>query len=91
MLAAIERLAQRAKTADDALAAVAAEIDAFRQAQRRFDEANAQREQRRRDLERFRDEVAQLAREILGRVDGLFDAMASDPAPRDLGEERPAT
>ncbi|MBW6454663.1 MAG: response regulator [Trueperaceae bacterium] len=91
MLAAIERLAERAKAADDALAAVAVEIEAFREAQRRFDEANAQREQRRRDLERFRDEVAHLAREILGRVDGLFDAMASDPAPGALGEERPAT
>ncbi len=91
MLAAIERLAHRAKTADDALAAVAVEIDAFREAQRRFDAANAQREQRRRDLERFRNEVAELAREILGRVDGLFDAMASDPAAGDLGEERPTT
>lgn len=91
MLAAIERLARRAKAADEALAAVASEIDAFREAQRRFDEATAQREQRRRDLERFRDEVAQLAREILGRVDGLFDAMASDPAAGDLREERPAT
>ena len=91
MLAATLRLAERAKAADDALAAVAVEIEAFREAQRRFDEANAQRERRRRDLERFRDEVAQLAREILGRVDGLFDAMASDPAPRELGEDRPTT
>jgi CheY-like chemotaxis protein len=91
MLAAIERLAQRAKSADEALAAVASEIDAFREAQSRFDEEIAQRDRRRRDLERFRDEVGQLAREILGRVDGLFDAMAGDPAPLDAGEERPAT
>jgi len=91
MLAAIERLAQRAKTADEALAAVAAEIGAFREAQRRFDEEIALRERRRRDLERFRDEVGRLAREILGRVDGLFDAMAGDAAERDAGSERPAT
>jgi CheY-like chemotaxis protein len=91
MLAAIERLAQRAKSADEALAAVASEIGAFREAQSRFDEEIAQRDRRRRDLERFRDEVGQLAREILGRVDGLFDAMAGDPALVDAGEERPAT
>jgi hypothetical protein len=87
MVAAIERLAQRAKAADEALAAVAAEVDAFSKAQQRFEAANTQREQRRRDLERFRDEVAHLAREILGRVDGLFDVMSGDPAREDPAEE----
>jgi CheY-like chemotaxis protein len=81
MVAAVERLAARAREADEALAAVAAEVDAFRAAQRRFDEISARRELRRRELEEFREDVARLAREILGRVDGLFDAMAPDPMP----------
>jgi hypothetical protein len=82
MVAAVERLSQRARAADEALAAVAAEVEAFRAAQRRFDETEARRELRRRELEAFRDDVARLAREILGRVDGMFDAMAaSDAAP----------
>jgi len=91
MVAAIERLAQRAKAADEALAAVASEVDAFREARRRFDETNAQHERRRHELERFRDEVAHLAREILGRVDGMFDAMTGDPAAGTSGEAGPPT
>jgi CheY-like chemotaxis protein len=78
MLVAVERLADRARAADDALAAVAVEVDAFRAAQRRFDQVNAQREARRQELEAFRDDVARLAREILGRVEGLFDDLGPD-------------
>jgi CheY-like chemotaxis protein len=78
MLLAVERLADRARAADDALAAVAVEVDAFRAAQRRFDQVNAQREARRQELEAFRDDVARLAREILGRVEGLFDDLAPE-------------
>jgi hypothetical protein len=89
MLAAVERLAQRARAADEALAAVAAEVDAFQAAQRRFDEANARRESRRRELEAFRDDVARLAREILGRVDGVFDAMADADAEPAAAERAP--
>jgi len=84
MLVAVERLAERARAADDALAAVAVEVDAFRAAQRRFDQVNAQREARRQELEAFRDDVARLAREILGRVEGLFDDLGSAP---DRGRE----
>jgi CheY-like chemotaxis protein len=89
MLAAVERLAQRARAADEALAAVAAEVDAFQVAQRRFDEANARRESRRRELEAFREDVARLAREILGRVDGVFDAMAEPDAEPAAAERTP--
>ncbi|MDA0699735.1 MAG: hypothetical protein O3A02_00795 [bacterium] len=84
MVAAVERLAQRARDADDALAAVSVEVVAFRAAQRRFDAVNAQREARRHELESFRKDVARLAREILGKVEGLFDGMSSGPdADRD--------
>ncbi len=79
MLVAVERLAERAREADDALAAVATEVEAFREAQRRFDEISVQREARRQELETFREDVARLAREILGRVEGIFDHMG--PAP----------
>jgi CheY-like chemotaxis protein len=89
MVAAVERLAQRARAADEALAAVAAEVDAFRAAQRRFDETEARRERRRRELEAFRDDVARLAREILGRVDGMFDAMAGSDAAPDASVKTP--
>lgn len=88
LLAAIERLAGRAREAEAALGAVAAEVEAFQAARRRFDAIQARRERQRRELETFRDDVARLAREILGRVDGLFDAMApeesggpADPTP----------
>jgi predicted RNase H-like nuclease (RuvC/YqgF family) len=74
LLGAVERLTNRAREADAALAAVAAEVEAFREAQRTFDAVNEQREQRRRELEAFRHDVASLAREILGRVDGMFAA-----------------
>ncbi len=74
LLGAVERLTNRAREADAALAAVAAEVEAFREAQRTFDAVNEQREHRRRELEAFRNDVAALAREILGRVDGMFAA-----------------
>lgn len=73
MVEAIARLTQRAREADAALAAVADEVQAFRAARRAFDEAFERRERRRRELEAFRHDVATLAREILGRVDAMFD------------------
>jgi hypothetical protein len=66
-------LAQRAQEADLALAAVAEEAAAFRAAHGLFAEAEAQRGQRRRELEAFRDEAERLAREILARVDAVLD------------------
>lgn len=80
LLAAMDRLAARAREAEAALAAVADEVTAFQAARRRFDEIQERRERQRRELESFRDDVARLAREILGRVDGLFDAMVADAA-----------
>ena len=77
LLGAVERLTSRAREADAALAAVAAEVEAFREAQRTFDAVNEQREQRRRELEAFRHDVASLARQILGRVDDMFAAEGS--------------
>ncbi len=91
LLEAIERLARRAKDADAALAAVAEEVDAFRGARRRFDEVHAQREQRRLELEALRTDVAHLAREILGRVDGMFDVFAEPPSTEDAAAEAPAS
>ena len=88
LLGAVERLTNRAREADAALAAVAAEVEAFREAQRTFDAVNEQRERRRRDLEAFRHDVASLAREILGRVDGMFatdGAAAVDPKVAEVG------
>jgi hypothetical protein len=72
LAAAMERLTQRVTEADDALAAVAAEVAVFREAQRSFDAVESARERRRLELEAFRVEVSRLAHEILGRVDGLF-------------------
>jgi len=90
MIAAIERLAHRAREADEALAAVATEVEAFREARRRFDEVTEQRDRRRQELEALRVDVAHLAREILGRVDRLFDPMQPDPTP-DAAQEPPST
>jgi CheY-like chemotaxis protein len=73
LLEAVARLAQRAQEADLALAAVAEEAAAFRAAHGLFAEAEAQRGQRRRELEAFRDEAERLAREILARVDAVLD------------------
>ncbi len=84
LLQAIERLARRAKEADAALAAVAEEVDAFRGARRELDELNAQRERRRLELEALRTDVAHLAREILGRVDGMFDAFVEPGSPSSM-------
>ncbi|MFO7610187.1 MAG: response regulator, partial [Candidatus Krumholzibacteriia bacterium] len=78
MITAIERLARRAREADAALAAVAVEVEAFHEARRRFDAVHERQQRRRRELEAFREDVGRLAREILGRLDGLFDAMAAD-------------
>jgi CheY-like chemotaxis protein len=72
LIEAMDRLAHRIQAADEALAAVGDEVAAFREAQRLFDEVAAARERRRAELEVFREEVSRLAREILGRVDGLF-------------------
>ena len=89
MIAAIERLAHRAREADLALAAVATEIAAFREARRRFEEVTERRERRRQELEALRVDVAHLAREILKRVDRLFDPMQPDPSAPDAPQEPP--
>ncbi len=91
MIVAIERLAQRAREADEALAAVATEVETFREARRRFDEVTEHRERRRQELEALRVDVAHLAREILGRVDRLFDPMQSHPTPSDAAQDPPST
>ncbi len=83
LVEAVERLTQRARDADAALAAVTEEIEAFRSAQRHFDEVNEQRERRFRELESFRHDVARLARDILDRVDDLFES-APDLAAADV-------
>lgn len=88
LLEAMERLSQRVKSADEALAGVTAEIAAFREAQRAFDEALAARERRRRDLEAFRNDVAGLARQILQRVDAMFPEPSGEDPPRDAAEAR---
>jgi CheY-like chemotaxis protein len=81
LVTAMERLAQRVTEADDALAAVAAEVALFRDAQRSFDAVESARERRRLELEAFRVEVSRLAHEILGRVDGLFAPQEAPGAP----------
>ena len=91
MVTAIERLAHRAREADEALAAVAAEVETFRETRRQFDEVTALRERRRQELEALRVDVGHLAREILGRVDSLFDAMQSDSMPSGAPQEPPPT
>lgn len=81
LMQAIARLTERSREADAALAAVASEVEVFRQAQRAFEEAFERRERRRRELEAFRHDVASLAREILGRVDDMFPTEGGDSAP----------
>ncbi len=85
LLGAMRRLSDSARVADAALAAVASEVEAFREAQQRFDAEREQRERRRRELETFQHDVAKLAREILARVERMFDprpqAAANDTAP----------
>lgn len=76
LIGAMQRLSDSARVADQALAAVASEVEVFRQAQRRFDAEMEQRERRRRDLEVFQHDVANLAREILVRVERMFDPNA---------------
>lgn len=75
---AVARLTARVQEADTALAAVADEIDAFRRAHRDFEAVNAERERRRRELEAFRDEVGDLARALVDRVDAML-------APKEAG------
>ena len=89
LLEAVERLTQRARDADAALAAVAVEVEAFQQAKRRFDAVNARRERRQRELEAFRQEVAQMARELLGRVDAMFEPAAAAEANQPEDGEPP--
>ena len=78
LAAAIERLTHRVQAADAALAAVAEEVDAFRAAQQRYDDAVRRQEERRRAVEAARRDVADLARQILERMDGLFDLFGAD-------------
>lgn len=86
LIAAIERLTRRVLDADAALVAVAEEVAAFRTAQQRYDEATRRQEQRRLAVEEARRDVADLARQILARMDGLFaldDDAVGTPAPGD--------
>ncbi len=85
LLEAVERLTQRARDADAALAAVATEVEAFRRAQHHFDAVNERRERRHRELEAFRHDVAQMARELLGRVDAMFEP--TSPAEASASED----
>ncbi|MFO7545945.1 MAG: DUF4388 domain-containing protein, partial [Trueperaceae bacterium] len=78
LVAAIERLTQRVHAADAALAEVADEVDAFQAAQRRYDDEIRRQEERRRAVEEARRDVADLARQILARMDGLFEAFDGD-------------
>ena len=80
LIGAMQRLSEAARVADEALAAVASEVEAFRQAQQRFDAEMEQRERRRRDLEAFQHDVANLAREILARVERMFDPTSATTA-----------
>lgn len=72
LISAMRRLSDSAHEADAALAAVASEVEAFRQARQRFDAEMEERERRRHELEAFRHDVATLAREILARVERMF-------------------
>lgn len=72
LLDAVARLTARVQDADTALMTVADEIDAFRRAHRDFEAVNAERERRRRELEAFRDEVGDLARALVQRVDAML-------------------
>jgi CheY-like chemotaxis protein len=85
LAAAMERLSQRVQAADAALAAVGDEVVAFREARRHVEEVSEARERRLKELEAFREEVSRLAREILGRVDGLFQVEAATQSPADVG------
>ena len=78
LVAAIERLTLRVHAADAALAAVADEVDAFQTAQRRYDGEIRRQEERRRAVDAARRDVADLARQILARMDGLFDDDSSE-------------
>jgi hypothetical protein len=91
LIVAVERLTRRARAADAALAAVTAEVDAFRLAQADFEREYERRERRCRELEAFRHDVARLAREIVGRVEALFEspAAAVEMEPED-GQTTPA-
>jgi hypothetical protein len=83
-------LTHRVQAADAALAAVADEVDAFRAAQQRYDDAVRLQEERRRAVETARRDVADLARQILQRMDGLFDAFGGD-APDRTSEAHPTS
>jgi len=50
---------------------------------------SARRERRQRELEAFRHEVAQMARELLGRVDAMFEPPATAEADRPEDGEPP--
>ena len=90
LVEAVERLTQRARDADVVLAALTEEIESFRLAQRYFDEENERRERRCNELEAFRNDVARLARQILGRVDELFLARSGADVPESTEATEPA-
>ena len=90
LIAAMGRLSDSAGVAEQALAAVASEVEAFRQAQQRFDAEMEQRERRRRDLEAFQHDVANLAREILVRVERMFDPNPPQPVTDTAASDAPS-
>lgn len=90
LVAAIERLTQRVQAADTALAAVAEEVDAFQAAQLRYDEEIRRQEERRSAVEAARRDVADLARQILARMDGLFDVFGDGASEQPLDADPPA-
>ena len=88
LLEAVTRLTTRVRDADAALAAVATEVDAFRGAVRDLEAVDEERKRRRRELEAFRDEVADLARALVERVDAMLgpdgEGGVADPLSRDV-------
>lgn len=83
LVEAIERLTRRVLDADAALAAVSEEVVAFREAQRRYDEAAQREDQRRHAVAEARRDVARLAHQILERMDGLFALEGGDDVEAD--------
>lgn len=80
LLAAVTRLTDRVREADDALVAVTEEIDVLRRAHREYEAVNEERERRRLELEAFRDEVSDLARALVERVDAMLGSTSTPHA-----------
>lgn len=80
LLAAVSRLTNRVRDADDALVTVTEEIDVLRRAHREYEAVNEERERRRLELEAFRDEVSDLARALVDRVDAILGSASTTHA-----------